>query len=370
MTWWLGQSPVVFNLHSLRISLFHVPFLGLCARLKWWWGDGQDEVKRGHEWAFHHRDVGGEQHRMFGNCKLWCVFCNKAGNGKRWSQTGQQGQVGMDKDVIRCWGVGDSCTPPPTPEWARIDPVRLICMTRQLCVDGAGSGWGLWKPQSWKKESYRQAAWKPRKEIRAYRKVIEKGWGIFWGGVGLCGWLVSWIWGGKEWAPILAEAQQGLWAAGTDNSGGAVYWWIESLPFNSARFIKGLPQGWVTGRWWMGCRRHRVWGSGDVCWVAKSCPTFCDPMDCSPPGPPFMEFSRQEYWSGLPFPSPGDLPTPGIEPSSPALAGGFFSAEPPGKPFWWHTHGQMCDREEWNCEACRRGVGQREQICESPAHNW
>ena len=44
-----------------------------------------------------------------------------------------------------------------------------------------------------------------------------------------------------------------------------------------------------------------------------------------------MEFPRQEYWSGLPFPSPGDLPGPGIEPVSPALAGGFFTTEPPGK---------------------------------------
>ena len=44
-----------------------------------------------------------------------------------------------------------------------------------------------------------------------------------------------------------------------------------------------------------------------------------------------MGFSRQEYWHGLPFPSPGDLPDPGIEPTSPALAGGFFITEPPGK---------------------------------------
>ena len=44
-----------------------------------------------------------------------------------------------------------------------------------------------------------------------------------------------------------------------------------------------------------------------------------------------MEFSRQEYWSGLLFPSPGDLPDPGIEPASPVLAGGFFTTEPPGK---------------------------------------
>ena len=48
-----------------------------------------------------------------------------------------------------------------------------------------------------------------------------------------------------------------------------------------------------------------------------------------------MRFSRQEYWSGLPFLSPGDLPNPGIEPTSlvsPALTGGFFTTEPPGKP--------------------------------------
>ena len=51
--------------------------------------------------------------------------------------------------------------------------------------------------------------------------------------------------------------------------------------------------------------------------------------------PLFMEFSRQEYWNGLPFPPPGYLPEPGIEPTSPAspaLAGGFFSIDPLGKP--------------------------------------
>ena len=44
-----------------------------------------------------------------------------------------------------------------------------------------------------------------------------------------------------------------------------------------------------------------------------------------------MGFPRQEYWSRLPFPSPGDLPDLGIEPESPSLAGGFFATEPPGK---------------------------------------
>ena len=46
-----------------------------------------------------------------------------------------------------------------------------------------------------------------------------------------------------------------------------------------------------------------------------------------------MGFPRQEYWSGLPFLSPGDLPDPGIEPESPAFAGRFFTTEPPKKYF-------------------------------------
>ena len=45
--------------------------------------------------------------------------------------------------------------------------------------------------------------------------------------------------------------------------------------------------------------------------------------------PPSMEFSRQEYWNGLPFPSPGDLPDPGIEPGSPTLRADALPSEPP-----------------------------------------
>ena len=48
--------------------------------------------------------------------------------------------------------------------------------------------------------------------------------------------------------------------------------------------------------------------------------------------PPSMGFSRQEYWNGLPFSSPGDLSDPGIEPRSPALQADALSSEPPGKP--------------------------------------
>ena len=50
-----------------------------------------------------------------------------------------------------------------------------------------------------------------------------------------------------------------------------------------------------------------------------------------------MGFSRQEYWSGLPFPSPGDLPNPGIEPGSPALQADTLTSEPQGSPFIDYT---------------------------------
>ena len=58
--------------------------------------------------------------------------------------------------------------------------------------------------------------------------------------------------------------------------------------------------------------------------VTQSCLAFCDPMDSSPSSSSFHGISQEEYWSGLPFPSPGDLPNPGIKPRSPALAGRFF----------------------------------------------
>ena len=63
-------------------------------------------------------------------------------------------------------------------------------------------------------------------------------------------------------------------------------------------------------------------------------PTLCDPMDCSASGSSAHVIFQQEYWRGLPFPAPGDLPDPGIEPvssASPAFAGWFFTTEPPEK---------------------------------------
>ena len=59
---------------------------------------------------------------------------------------------------------------------------------------------------------------------------------------------------------------------------------------------------------------------------------FATPWTVADQAPPSMGFSRQEYWSGLPFPSPGDLPDPEIEPRSPTLQAHALTSEPPGKP--------------------------------------
>ena len=67
----------------------------------------------------------------------------------------------------------------------------------------------------------------------------------------------------------------------------------------------------------------QVWDSNEML-VTQLCLTLCDPMDCSPQVPLSIEFSRQENWSGLPFPSQGYPPHPGINPQSPARAGGLF----------------------------------------------
>ena len=74
---------------------------------------------------------------------------------------------------------------------------------------------------------------------------------------------------------------------------------------------------------WVGCMRE--------CSVTQSWPTLWTPWTVAHQAPLSMGFPRQESWSGLPFPIPGDLPDPGIEPVSPAVAGGFFTTKPPRK---------------------------------------
>ena len=70
-----------------------------------------------------------------------------------------------------------------------------------------------------------------------------------------------------------------------------------------------------------------------LCLATQSCPSLCDPVDCSLPD--FSDlggFSRQEYWSGLPCSPPGDLPNPGMELRCPTLQVDSLPFEPPGKP--------------------------------------
>ena len=70
--------------------------------------------------------------------------------------------------------------------------------------------------------------------------------------------------------------------------------------------------------------------------VTQSCPTLATPWAVARKVPPSMGFSMQEYWSGLPFPSPGDLPDPGIEPMSSGLQADSLPTELGGK-LWIHT---------------------------------
>ena len=76
-------------------------------------------------------------------------------------------------------------------------------------------------------------------------------------------------------------------------------------------------------------QRYSCGGGGGL--VNKVCPTLATPWIVALLAPLSMGFPRQEYWGGLPFPSPGDLPDPGIEPGSPALQVNSFPTEPPGK---------------------------------------
>ena len=77
------------------------------------------------------------------------------------------------------------------------------------------------------------------------------------------------------------------------------------------------------------------------CLLAQSCLILSDPMDCSHQAPLSMGFFRHEYWSGLPFPLPGDLPDPGIKPMSPALQADSLSTESPGMPKLHEYHYQI-----------------------------
>ena len=87
------------------------------------------------------------------------------------------------------------------------------------------------------------------------------------------------------------------------------------------RVPSGLWVGWLASNCMCAC-------------VLSNASLFATPWNVAHQTPLSMGFFRQEYWTEVPFPSPGDLPNPGTEPTSPALTGWFFTAEPPGKFRW------------------------------------
>ena len=103
----------------------------------------------------------------------------------------------------------------------------------------------------------------------------------------------------------------------------------------------GLPTSGVCPPLWQFLPRSDEKSADTVCFVPCAMPSrfsrvrlFVTPWTAAHQAPLSLGFSRHEYCSGLPCPSPGDLPDPGIKPTSPvspALAGGFFTTEPPGK---------------------------------------
>ena len=89
----------------------------------------------------------------------------------------------------------------------------------------------------------------------------------------------------------------------------------------------------------------------NACGHAQWCPNLATSQTVPCQAPLSMEFSRQEYWSRLSFPAPGDLADTRIEPTSPELAGGFFTTESPGKPLsstvtWVYSYPLVLRR--WN----------------------
>ena len=83
--------------------------------------------------------------------------------------------------------------------------------------------------------------------------------------------------------------------------------------------------------WWTGSEMRCMNSGKKVKWLSRV-RLFETPWTVTCQAPPSLGFSRQEYWSVLPFPSPGDLPDPGIELASPTLQADSLPTEPPGKP--------------------------------------
>ena len=115
-----------------------------------------------------------------------------------------------------------------------------------------------------------------------------------------------------------------LWPSNISLCSSWVDRWGQWGGFQPPQFWKQRP---LRGRSPQGCSLHTGFS------VSKSClPLWDTPCTVAHQATLSMRFPRQEYWNGLPFPSPGDLPDPGIKPVCSCLTGSFFPTEPPGSP--------------------------------------
>ena len=153
------------------------------------------------------------------------------------------------------------------------------------------------------------------------------------------------IWNGQECLFVDLFVSQTIWCFLDENmflSQNKLGYAAVIYNFKNPNDLKQQDVAWVPARsilnflqgpgWMESVLSETLFAVHFCCLVAKSYPTLATPWAVTHQAPLFIWFSRQEYWSGLPFPSPEDLPNPGIEPKTPALAGEFFTTEPPGKP--------------------------------------
>ena len=107
---------------------------------------------------------------------------------------------------------------------------------------------------------------------------------------------------------------------------------VKPVPEGCLRNLRKPSKEWNDGRWSPFTHLQSGPRKEKTVKVLSHVHLFATPWTVAYQVPPSVGFSRQEYWSGLPFPSPGDLPDPGIKPGSPALQTDGLPSEPPGKP--------------------------------------
>ena len=135
----------------------------------------------------------------------------------------------------------------------------------------------------------------------------------------------------------VSPALPSSWWKKTGNYEESLHWQMLGLAAVAAEGVS-VKSGWFDSEIQCFLISVRTAVSHSICVCVHACSVVSDsvtPWTVACQALMSMGFSRQEYLSGLPFPSPGNLPQPGTEPMFPALAGRFFTSEPPGKPLRW-----------------------------------